>query len=210
MDQRNLNILISIKYFFVYTYAFLFSFYLERNRSIQNCFSQFSCILILIIFILRILEYINELQDKEIAAEKINKMIKSHLLKKRNITINNKFFMVNFVNDFYIRNRNLYQIQLEKYYGVQIKKEKSYIICEYNEEVDDDCFICYEKLNNKGIKLLCGHHCHAKCIKKWFQMELDNKKDNIFPFSCPLCRLVIPNYYSKPKIYDNKLYLLSV
>ena len=69
----------------------LFSFYLERNRSIQNCFNHFSCILILIIFILRILEYINELQDKEIAAEKLIND-KESFIKKRNITMNNKFY----------------------------------------------------------------------------------------------------------------------
>lgn len=42
-------------------------------------------------------------------------------------------------------------------------------------KVEEDCVICYEKLENVE-PLLCGHIIHLSCVKKHFKPE------------CPLCR----------------------
>ena len=42
-------------------------------------------------------------------------------------------------------------------------------------KVEEDCIICYEKLENVS-PLSCGHIIHISCVKKHFKPE------------CPLCR----------------------
>ncbi len=55
-----------------------------------------------------------------------------------------------------------------------------------NDQVDEDCSICFEALNNHGFcqKLLCGHTFHKACLQKWFKSECSEKQGR----QCPICR----------------------
>jgi len=50
-----------------------------------------------------------------------------------------------------------------------------------NKKIDENCVICFEKMNDKERKyvLHCNHSYHKKCITKWL-------RENV---TCPLCNL---------------------
>ncbi len=48
-----------------------------------------------------------------------------------------------------------------------------------DEVTDNDCVICYEKINKFPKKLSCSHNqFHAQCFAKWLEEQA----------TCPLCR----------------------
>ena len=46
-----------------------------------------------------------------------------------------------------------------------------------NDDINDDCMICLDKLNNESYVLNCNHKFHTNCLSKYLKV-----KNN-----CPLC-----------------------
>ena len=70
--------------------------------------------------------------------------------------------------------------------------------------MDDECPICYEKLDETAIKLNCGHKFHYNCILNSYKMA--TIKNNIKLFrKCPYCRniqnSILPRREGYPLIY---------
>ena len=64
--------------------------------------------------------------------------------------------------------------------GQGLLKIKQYLKPIKNQDFEEDCAICPDKLNNgeEIMYLPCAHVFHKKCIKEWF------KRSN----TCPCCR----------------------
>jgi hypothetical protein len=65
-------------------------------------------------------------------------------------------------------------------------------LCLFNKKInelliptvlEEECCICYDIEEEKGLKLPCEHSFHEKCINKWIENSL----------TCPLCRKNINN-----------------
>lgn len=56
---------------------------------------------------------------------------------------------------------------------------------EFNDE--NECIICFSKLDIKKEILQCGHCFHKKCINNWFKKQR----------TCPICR----KYYHKKTFF---------
>ena len=48
------------------------------------------------------------------------------------------------------------------------------------EDCEEECAICLEKLNGRKTKTKCNHIFHTECLKEWNQMGEYN--------DCPICR----------------------
>ena len=82
----------------------------------------------------------------------------------------------NYCNDYC----HIYCSQLKiKFYNPKF----NYVIIE--EEIYDICSICLEKIDNKCIKLDCGHCYHKKCIIIWVKEVICSTNTNA---NCPICK----------------------
>jgi len=58
---------------------------------------------------------------------------------------------------------------------------------------EEECSICFEKLNNNIAHLSCNHFFHYYCIRKWVEQQKQKQKQtrtqniNIL---CPLCNQI--------------------
>jgi len=59
--------------------------------------------------------------------------------------------------------------------------KKIFIKKRTNKKIDENCVICFEKMNDKERKYIlhCNHSYHKKCISRWLH-------ENV---TCPLCNL---------------------
>lgn len=65
-----------------------------------------------------------------------------------------------------------------------IKDEERPIINKtINNVIDNECIICYEKMEYGIIRTPCNHYFHTECLNKWLE---SNKRDNK---NCPICRI---------------------
>lgn len=53
-----------------------------------------------------------------------------------------------------------------------------------NYIINEECSICFEKLNNDIAHLSCNHYFHYYCIGSWIQKT---KSTNSNKINCPLC-----------------------
>ena len=49
--------------------------------------------------------------------------------------------------------------------------------CRSKHELQDECIICYEKMNDEWLILKCGHIFHENCLWRWVYNQ----------YSCPIC-----------------------
>lgn len=72
-------------------------------------------------------------------------------------------------------------------------------------ELDCECNICYEQLNNDVIEVNCGnkHFYHRRCIEGYINSQMNRGIETI---RCPNCREVITQYGCNKKIYNVKKY----
>jgi hypothetical protein len=49
---------------------------------------------------------------------------------------------------------------------------------------DEECSICFEKLENEIAHLSCNHFFHYECIGSWIQKKSDI---NSYDILCPMC-----------------------
>lgn len=82
------------------------------------------------------------------------------------------------------KNKNV--LELKKYNNLKIHNIDSTYINKKNIDSNDDyiCVICLNKFLecDKINILICQHHFHIKCLKKWL-IKYNN--------SCPICRIII-------------------
>ena len=210
IHERSINILNAIKYGVTFLYIFICSFMLERKGYITEGLVHFGFILGILLITIRIINSVIRMEREEEASTKINNCIRYYIIKKYemeyeiewklrnpnkpymlNKTVQNNEFLINAVEDTYLREVG--------------KPNKSFIVHTTNssESDDDNCIICLEKLGTKGITIGCNHKGHYRCLKRWFDTEWSNKKNELFPNSCPVCRSSIINYYSRPQLSMN-------
>jgi hypothetical protein len=73
---------------------------------------------------------------------------------------------------------------------------------------EEECSICFEKLENEIAHLSCNHFFHYHCIGNWIKK---NQYNNITKINCPLCNqefeilnIYLPKKF-KTKIQKNKI-----
>ena len=68
--------------------------------------------------------------------------------------------------------------------------------------MEDECAICYEKLDDSQIQLNCGHKFHYNCILQTFKANLNKKIRHIK--KCPFCRASTGYLELRENIYPIK------
>ena len=73
---------------------------------------------------------------------------------------------------------------------------------------DEECSICFEKLENEIAHLSCNHFFHYHCIGSWIQKKSNSNSDDIL---CPMCNqdfeilnIYLPKDIDKHMDYTNK------
>lgn len=53
---------------------------------------------------------------------------------------------------------------------------------------DCSCPICYDKMDNDVVKLICGHSFHYTCILEIYKAKYIKNKNSRYVRTCPYCR----------------------